>query len=102
MEVHMDCLTKFKSTKVQKVKKSIKNKITKIQKYKKSKTQKYKKYKNTKNTWVPAMSTKKQNRKKWQKKHLHQLFPQNFKMMYRDSTKNQIKNRGHLLLRFGN
>ena len=44
MEVHMDCLTKFKSTKVQKVKKSIKNKITKIQKYKKSKIQKYKKH----------------------------------------------------------
>ena len=40
---------------------------------------------------MPAMSTKKQNRKKCQKKHLHQLFLQNFKMMYRDSTKNQIK-----------
>ena len=52
------------------------NKKIKIQKIK---NKKIKKYKNSKNPWVPAIST-----------------------IYRDSTKNQIKNRGRLLLRFTN
>ena len=68
--------------------------ITKNAKYKNNK-----KYKNTKNTQVPAISTKKQNIKeqktqKTQKVTCATYFPQNFQMMYRDSTKNQIKNRG--------
>ena len=76
--------------------------------------QKYKKYNNTKNTWVPAISTKMQKRAKHKKSKncktaknrrkgpCASYFPQNFQMIYRDSTKNKIKNMGRLLLRFAN
>ena len=72
--------------------------------------QKYKKYNNTKNTWVPAISTKTQKRAKHKKSKncktaknrrkgpCASYFPQNFQMIYRDSTKNM----GRLLLRFAN
>ena len=71
---------------------------------------KYKKYNNTKNTWVPAISTKTQKRAKHKKSKncktaknrrkgpCASYFPQNFQMIYRDSTKNM----GRLLLRFAN
>ena len=79
-------------------------------KYKKAKMQKYKKYNNTKTTWVPAINTKTQNKrektakpqKNRRKDTCASNLPQNFQMIYRDSTKNKIKNMGRLLLRFAN
>ena len=63
-------------------------------KYKKQKSKKYKKYKNTKNTETLECQLFVQKGKvEYRVKHK--------KMIYRDSTKNQIKNRGHLLLRLG-
>ena len=61
---------------------------------------KSKKYKNTKNTWVPAMSAKMKKRAKHKKAKNSRkgtstrYFTQSFQMMYRDSTKNQIKKQG--------
>ena len=68
--------------------------------------QKCKNIKNTtiqKNTWVPAINTKMQKRAKHKKSKncktaknrrkgpCASYFPQNFQMIYRDSTKNKIK-----------
>ena len=86
------------------MKKYIKKNTTKIVKYKCTEIKKYKiykKYKNSKNTWVPAISRKTQKRAKHKKsKNLKNnsrkdtcasYFLQNLNMIYRDSTKNQIK-----------
>ena len=76
----------------------------KMQNTKKQKLKKCKKYRNSKNPWVPAISTKTQKRAKHKKSKNYKknnrkgtcasYFPQNFHMIYRDSTKNQIKNIG--------